>query len=102
MSRRLFLVFLDPGPGWLPGLTSRQQPDWDRHATFMEDLFARGRIVLGGPYADFSRVLVIVNAGDADEARGYFDKDPWNEAGILRPAEIVEWKALLDSREQGD
>jgi uncharacterized protein YciI len=63
----------------------------------MNDLFERGRILLGGPYADYSRVLVVVEAGSADEARQYFEDDPWNEAGILEPAEIVEWEVFLDS-----
>ena len=35
----LFLVFRDPGPSWVPGLQSRQQPLWDEHAAFMDAMF---------------------------------------------------------------
>ncbi len=52
----LFLVFRDPGPSWVPGVPTRQQPLWDEHAVFMDRVFETGRIVLAGPYADFERV----------------------------------------------
>jgi uncharacterized protein YciI len=97
----LFLVFRDPGPSWVPGVPSRQQPLWNEHAAFMDGLFEEGRIVLGGPYADYSRVLIIVDARDAEEASALFRGDPWEEAGILVPSEVVEWTVFLDSRRRG-
>jgi uncharacterized protein YciI len=97
----LFLVFRDPGPSWVPGVPSRQQPLWDKHAVFMDGLFEEGRIVLGGPYADSSRVLIIVEARDAEEAAALFRDDPWEEAGILVPSNVVEWTVFLDSRRRG-
>ena len=102
MSGTLFLVFRNPGPSWIPGLTSRQQPLWDQHAIFMNRLFAEGRIVLGGPYADYSRVLVVIQAQDADEAASLFLKDPWTTAGIQVPSEVVEWIVFLDSRPKAE
>jgi uncharacterized protein YciI len=98
MRDRLFLVFLDPGPSWLAGRPSREQPGWHEHAAFMNRLFEQGRIVLGGPYADNSRVLVIVDAKDAEEASAFLRKDPWNDAGILVQSDVVEWQVFLDSR----
>ena len=94
----LFLVFRDPGPSWVPGVPTREQPLWDEHAVFMDGLFEAGRIVLGGPYADLSRVLLIVNARDAEEAAALFRDDPWTETGILVLHEVVEWTVFLDSR----
>ena len=96
-GNRLFLAFRDPGPSWVPGVPSRQQPLWEDHAAFMDDLFARGHVVLAGPYADFSRVLVIVDAGDAVEASALLRGDPWEHAGILVPAQIVEWVVFLET-----
>jgi uncharacterized protein YciI len=98
MATTLFLVFRNPGPAWVQGLPSRQQPHWDAHAHFMDQLFEHGRIVLAGPYADLSRVLLIVNAGDAEEARGLFRADPWTNQGILVDSEVIEWTIFLDSR----
>jgi uncharacterized protein YciI len=98
MPGSTFLVFRHPGPGWVPGLTSREQPLWDEHAVFMDRLFEQGRIILGGPYADFSRVLVIVQATSKAEASELFHNDPWTLAGILVESEIIEWSIFLDSR----
>lgn len=102
MSATLFLVFRDPGPSWVPGLTSREQPLWDQHAIFMDRLFAEGRVVLGGPYADYSRVLLVIQARDAEEAAGLFLEDPWATGGILVPSEVVEWTIFLDSRQRAE
>ena len=98
MSATLFLVFRNPGPSWVPGLSSRQQPLWEEHAHFMDRLFEQGRIVLGGPYADSSRVLLVVQARDAAEASDLFRADPWAERGILVESETIEWSVFLDSR----
>ena len=57
-----------------------------------------GRVVLGGPYADFSRALVIVEARDIQEVSSLFSHDPWEKEGILTPGEIIEWTIFLDSR----
>jgi hypothetical protein len=40
-----FLVFRDPFPSWVPGLTSREQLLWDEHAVFMDRLFEEGRVI---------------------------------------------------------
>jgi uncharacterized protein YciI len=98
MKSTLFLVFRNPGPSWAPELPSRQQPLWDEHARFMDRLFDQGRIILGGPYADYSRVLLVVAARDAKEAQELLRDDPWNVHGILVESEIIEWSVFLDSR----
>ena len=97
-SNRLFLAFREPGPSWVPGVPTRQQPLWDDHAAFMDGLFARGHVVLAGPYADFSRALVIVDAGNAEEASALLRGDPWEKAGILVSGQIIERVVYLDSR----
>ena len=69
---------------------------------FVDGLFDQGRIVLGGPYADFSRALLIVQAQDVEEVRNLFRDDPWAENGILLPSEIIEWTIFLDSRRKAE
>jgi uncharacterized protein YciI len=101
MRTTLFLVFRNPGPSWVPGLPSRQQPLWDQHASFMDGLFEQGRIVLGGPYADYSRVLLVVTARDSKEAQELLRDDPWAVQGILVESEVIEWSIFLDSRLAG-
>ncbi len=99
MSTTLYLVFRNPGPSWVPGLPSRQQPLWDEHAVFMDRLFEQGRIVLAGPYADLSRVLLVVQARDSAEVVEFFRGDPWTTGGILVDSEAIEWTVFLDSRQ---
>lgn len=99
MSTPLFLVFRDPGTSWVEGRPTREQPLWDAHAAYMDRLFAEGRVVLGGPYADCSRALVIVEASTAAEAAALFDDDPWTTENILGVGEAIEWTVYLDSRE---
>lgn len=99
--KTLFLVFRGPGPSWIAGTPTRQQPLWDEHAAFMDRLFDQGRVVLGGPYADYSRNLVIVNARDAEEASSLFRDDPWTNA-VLSPPEVIEWTIFLDFRDSAE
>lgn len=101
VATTLYLVFRNPGPSWVNNLPSRQQPLWDEHAVFMDRLFEEGRIVLGGPFADSSRVLLVVEARNADEASELFRDDPWAASGILVPSEVIEWEVFLDSRRSG-
>jgi hypothetical protein len=38
----LFVVDRPAGSEWVPGKGAREQPFWDEHAAFMDDLFERG------------------------------------------------------------
>ena len=98
VSATLYLVFRDPGPAWVPGVPTRQQPLWTEHAAFIDRVFEQGWIVLAGPYADWSRALIVVQAGSAAEASALFRDDPWARHGILLESEIIEWTIFLDSR----
>ena len=98
MTTTLYLVFRNPGASWVPGLPTRQQPLWDQHVVFMDRLFEEGRIVLAGPYADCSRVLLVIEARDSNEALDLFRDDPWTTAGILVTSEVIEWTVFLDCR----
>ena len=90
-----FIVFRRPGPGWVEGRGSREQPGWDEHARFMDGLYQSRRVLLGGPYADYSRVLQIVACASEAEAEHLFDDDPWTETGILETDGVHPWLAFL-------
>ena len=51
-QEQLFVVDRPAGAEWVPGKGAREQPLWDEHAAFMDDLFERGLIALGGPFLD--------------------------------------------------
>ena len=92
---RTFVVFRKPGPAWVQGQVTREQPGWDEHARFMDVLHDSGRVVLGGPYDDLSRVLLIVRCASQAEAEHLFDDDPWTEMGILQMDGVHPWTAFL-------
>src|SRR5215208_980205 len=56
------------GPTWASGPPS-EQPGWDEHASFVDDLVANGTMVLGGPFADNSGSLTVLQHIGEDEAR---------------------------------
>jgi uncharacterized protein YciI len=66
---KTFAVFRPTGSAWVQGMPVRQQPYWDEHAAFIDNLFEHGMIVLGGPYADASGALLIVEAESQVAAR---------------------------------
>ncbi len=95
-----FAVFRTAGAEWVTGLNVREQPLWDEHATFMDRLFDDGRILLGGPYADGTGALLIVEmeAEHPAEVGAAFNADPWVTRDIQPVAEVKRWQIFLDAR----
>ena len=95
-----FAVFRTPGAEWVADVAVREQPLWDEHATFMDRLFDAGQIVLGGPYADGTGALLIVEmeTDSPAEVRAAFGADPWVVRDILPVAEVKRWQIFLDAR----
>jgi uncharacterized protein YciI len=94
-----YAAFLRPGSLWNPDKTVREQQFWDEHARFMDALFEQGLIILGGPFADRTGSLVIVEAESAARVREIFRSDPWTERDVLVVADVKEWVIFLDARE---
>lgn len=78
----------------------REQALWHEHASFVHDLFARGLIMLAGPFApDGTGALVVLNTNSTDKARAIYADDPWAHEDILVTADAKEWTIFLDARE---
>lgn len=90
-----FVVFRKPGTGWVSGKVTREQPGWDAHAEFMDELHASGRVILAGPYDDLSRVVLIVRCSSVEEVDALFETDPWTAMGILESDGVHPWTAFL-------
>src|SRR5438270_3677684 len=43
--KKTFAIFFSPGPAWIAGKTSREQPYWAEHAAFMDKLFEDGTVI---------------------------------------------------------
>jgi Uncharacterized protein conserved in bacteria len=100
--KNTFVVISSAGPNRDLSKGTREQPLWDEHATFIDQLVAEGFILMGGPLVDESGLprgaLLIVNADDEDEVRESLKNDPWFERGILKLESVKRWQIFIDER----
>ena len=96
--KKTFMILWAPGSAWVAGKTVREQPHWTEHAKFMESLFENGMVVLGGPFADATGSLVIVEAENEQEVADVFAKDPFVVHGIFALNRLKQWVLFLDAR----
>jgi uncharacterized protein len=83
------------GPTWTSG-PPEEQPGWDEHAEFVDDLVARGIFVMGGPLADHSGSFSILENIGEDEARDLVLRDPFVANGVFELEEIRAWNVYVD------
>jgi uncharacterized protein YciI len=95
--RALFAVIRTKGKAWDEAKPMRSQQEWSEHAVFMNNLAARGFVVLGGPLGETGDFLFGVNAADENEIRATLKQDPWSESGMLDIKSIQPWTILLES-----
>ena len=93
----LFAVIRTRSDAWNPSLGLEEQPGWDAHASFMNDLEREGFIVLGGPLEDTPDVLLVARANTPDEILARLLADPWTGQNLLRIKRIAEWTIRLGS-----
>ena len=56
----LCVAIMERGPAWVGGRATREQPFWDEHAAFIDGLAAEGRVMLAGPFTDWTGALQIL------------------------------------------
>ena len=98
--KKTFVIFFTPGTNWVAGKTSREQPYWTEHAAFMDALFEDGTVIMGGPFVDYSSIIVIIEASDENVVRELFEHDPFVVHGILHLSSVHEWLVFLDARKK--
>ena len=96
--KKTFAILFSPGPAWIAGKTSREQHYWAEHAAFMDKLFEEGTVILGGPYADYTGMIVIIEALHEEEVHELFAQDPFLLHEILCVSGVHEWLLFLDAR----
>ena len=91
-----FLVETARGPAWDDAKTRRQQRSWEAHAAFMDELVDQRFVVLGGPVGDVDadEALLVVEAGDENEARARLADDPWVDR-VLTIRSVRPWTIWL-------
>ena len=67
--KNTFVTISSPGPNRDSSKGTREQPLWDEHATFIDQLVVEGFVLMGGPLVDEDGAMLIVNADDENEVR---------------------------------
>src|SRR5262245_56081278 len=96
--KNTFVVISSAGPKREHSKGTREQPLWDEHAAFIDQLVADGFILMGGPVPDEAGAMLIVNADDENEVREKLKSDPWMEQGILKLESVKRWEIFIDAR----
>jgi uncharacterized protein len=97
----VFAVTTARDTGWDYARDIREQPFWDQHAAFGDELVDRGVIILGGPIGGGDGedlALLAVEAADEEAVRSAFDADPWTVHHVFRIKQIRPWALWLDGR----
>jgi uncharacterized protein YciI len=95
-----FVVLRRSGPRWDASRPLEAQSGWPAHADFMDGLAAEGFVVLGGPLADETRVVLAVEAASEEDVRATLARDPWSETHLVVEA-VDAWTIRLDGRRPG-
>jgi uncharacterized protein YciI len=100
--KNTFVAISSVGPNRDQSKGTREQPFWDEHAAFIDQLVDEGFILMGGPLVGRDGrpegSLLIVNAQDENEAKEKLKNDPWFERGILKLESIKRWEIFIDVR----
>jgi len=70
--------------------------EFGMHAAFIDDLVARGIMVMGGPFADHSGSLSVFENVDEDEARELVARDPFVASGVFVLDDVRAWNVYVD------
>ena len=89
------LVRWRAGPTWTSGAVD-EQPGWDEHAAFIDELVERGIFVMGGPLADQSGTLSLLENVTEQEARELVGEDPFVANGVFELEEVRAWNVFVD------
>jgi uncharacterized protein YciI len=96
--KNVFLAISSAGPNRDFSKGTREQPLWDEHAKFIDQLVDKGFILMGGPLEDEGGALLILNAQDGNEVREKLKNDPWTIHGILKLESVKRWEIFIDNR----
>jgi uncharacterized protein YciI len=100
--KNTFIAISSAGPNRDQSKGTREQPFWDEHAAFIDQLVADGFVLMGGPLVDEgvmpNGALLIVNAEDENEVREKLKNDPWFQGGILKLESVKRWQIFIDAR----
>jgi uncharacterized protein YciI len=96
----IFVAISSAGPNRDASKGTREQPFWEEHEAFIDQLVDEGFILMGGPLVDENGMprgaLLILNGKDENEVRKKLTNDPWLKHGILKLESISSWQIFVD------
>ena len=95
----MFVAISSAGPKRDLSKGTREQPFWEEHAAFIDQLVADGFVLMGGPFPDEGGAMLIVNADDENEVLEKLKNDPWMKYGVLKLESVKRWQIFIDVRE---
>ena len=96
--KNTFVTMSSPGPNRDRSKGTREQPFWDEHAAFIDQLVTEGFVLMGGPLVDEDGAMLIVNADNENQVRQNLTNDPWMEHGVLKLESVKRWQIFIDVR----
>ena len=96
--KNIFVTISSAGPNRDLSKPTREQPLWDEHAAFIDQLVDNGFIFMGGPLVDEAGAMLMIKADDENEVREKLVNDPWMKHGILKLESVKRWEIYIDVR----
>ena len=96
--KHTFVAISSAGPNRDSSKNTREQPLWDEHAAFIDQLVEEGFILMGGPLVDEAGAMLIVNGDNESEVREKLQDDPWMKHGVLKLESVKRWQIFIDVR----
>jgi uncharacterized protein YciI len=96
--KNVFVAISSAGPNRDFSKGTREQPFWDEHAKFIDQLVDKGFILMGGPLEDEGGALLILNAQGENEVREKLKNDPRTTHGILKLESVKRWQIFIDQK----
>jgi uncharacterized protein len=94
------LVTFRAGSTWTSG-PPEEQPGWDEHGDFVDALIEKGIFVMGGPLADHSGSINLLENIGEEEARELLAEDPFVQNGVFVLDEVRAWNVYVDELTAG-
>lgn len=94
-TKHRVLVIFRAGPAWGSG-PPEDQPGWDAHADWVDDLVERGTFVMGGPLSDYSGSVSLLEGMKAAEAAELVATDPFVQNGVFVIESVRDWTVYVD------
>jgi uncharacterized protein YciI len=103
LNALLFLVVYSPGPAWVEGKPTEQQP-LREHGRYMLELFDAGSMNDAGPFVGADGGAAVIAADSEAAARALLEADPAVRDRVmvytLRQWSPQDWKGHSDRRKQ--